>query len=69
MKISQKLCIRMDGTQCLWLWWFTAKNHSPQTYQPAVYVLTFIIENKVINVSNFTIKSVSLTAFSTERDV
>ena len=37
MKISHKLCIRMDGTQFLWLWWFTAKNHSPQTYQPAVY--------------------------------
>ena len=30
MKISHK------GTQFLWLWWFTAKNHSPQTYHPAV---------------------------------
>ena len=29
MKISHKLYIRMDGTQILWLWWFTAKNHSP----------------------------------------
>ena len=40
IKISHKLCIRMDGTQFLWLWWFTAKNHSPQTYQPAVYILS-----------------------------
>ena len=39
MKISHKLCVRMDGTQFLWLWWFTTKNHSPQTFQPAVYVL------------------------------
>ena len=31
-------CVRMDGTQILWLWWFTAKNHSPQTFQPAVYL-------------------------------
>ena len=37
MKIRPKLCIRIDGTQFLWLCWFTAKNHSPQTYQPAVY--------------------------------
>ena len=43
MKISHKLCIRMDGTQFLWLWWFTAKNHSPQRYQPAVYTLYCII--------------------------
>ena len=26
MKISHKLCVRMDGTQFLILWWFTAKN-------------------------------------------
>ena len=26
MKISQKLCVRMDGTQFLSLKWFTAKN-------------------------------------------
>ena len=26
MKISHKLCVRMDGTQFLLLWWFTAKN-------------------------------------------
>ena len=38
MKISHKLCVRVDGSQFLWLWWFTAKTHSPQTYQPAVYV-------------------------------
>ena len=38
MKISHKLCVRMDGAQFLWLWWFTAKNHSPQTFQPAVYI-------------------------------
>ena len=37
IKISHKLCVRMNGTQFLWLWWFTAKNHSPQTFQPAVY--------------------------------
>ena len=43
MKISHKLCIRMDGTQILWLWWFTAKNQSPQTFQPAVYNTTYSI--------------------------
>ena len=26
MKICHKLCVRMDGTQFLLLWWFTAKN-------------------------------------------
>ena len=26
MKIGHKLCVRMDGTQFLILWWFTAKN-------------------------------------------
>ena len=26
MKISHKLCVRMDGTQFLSLWWFTARN-------------------------------------------
>ena len=25
MKISHKLCVRMDGTQFLIIWWFTAK--------------------------------------------
>ena len=45
VKISHKLCVRMDGTQILWLWWFTAKNQSPQTFQPAVYMsrLVYII--------------------------
>ena len=38
VKISHKLCVRMDGTQILWLWWFTAKNQSPHTFQPAVYL-------------------------------
>ena len=33
MKISPRLFVRMDGTQSLWLWWFKAKNHSPQTFQ------------------------------------
>ena len=28
IKISHKLCIKMDGTQFLWLLCFTAKNHS-----------------------------------------
>ena len=37
IKISHKLCARMDGSQFLWLWWFTVKNHSPLTFQPAVY--------------------------------
>ena len=26
MKISHKLCVRIDGTQFLLLWWFTARN-------------------------------------------
>ena len=26
MKISHKLCVRIDGTQFLLLWWFTAQN-------------------------------------------
>ena len=25
MKISHKLCVKLDGTRFLWLWWFTAK--------------------------------------------
>ena len=41
MKISHKLCVRMDGTQFLWLWWYTAKTQSPQTFQPAVYSSTW----------------------------
>ena len=43
MKISHKLCVRMDGTQFLWLWWYTAKTQSPQTFQPAVYILPKVI--------------------------
>ena len=30
MKISRKLCVRMEGTQFLWLLWFTAKNDPQQ---------------------------------------
>ena len=36
MKISNKLRVRMNGIQFLWLWWFRAKNTSPQTFQLAV---------------------------------
>ena len=56
MKISPKLCIRIDGTQFLWLWWFTAKKHSPQTYQPAVYD---VVETKDGN----TPKTIKLSRF------
>ena len=41
MKISHKLCIRMDEAQFLRLWWYTAKTQSPQTFQPAVYSSTW----------------------------
>ena len=39
MKISHKLCVRMDGTQFLLLWWLTAKNEGGNhiiawVYQP-----------------------------------
>ena len=37
MKISHKLCVRMDETQFLWLWWFTAKNDPYQTFLGGVY--------------------------------
>ena len=43
MKTSHKLCVRMDGTQFLWLWWYTAKTQSPQTFQPAVYIGTVFL--------------------------
>ena len=43
MKISHKLCVRMDGTQFLWLWWYTAKTQSPQTFQPAVYFTMYLL--------------------------
>jgi hypothetical protein len=43
MKISHKLCARnrINGTQFLWLWWFTAKNDPHQTLIPAVYTFFF----------------------------
>ena len=39
MKISHKLCVRMDGTQFLILWWFTAKNERGNDKIAWVYVL------------------------------
>ena len=38
MKISHKLYIRMDGTQFLILWWFTAKNESGNDKIAWVYI-------------------------------
>ena len=38
-KISHKLCVRMDGTQFLILWWFTAKNERGKDKIAWVYVL------------------------------
>ena len=38
MKISHKLCVRMDGTQFLILWWFTAKNECGNDIIAWVYV-------------------------------
>ena len=32
LKISRKLWVRMDGTQFLWLWWFTAKITPPKGF-------------------------------------
>ena len=43
MKISHKLYIRIDGTQFLWLWCFTAKNHSPPQNISAGSVCTSFI--------------------------
>ena len=48
MKISHNLCVRMDGTQFLWLWWFTAKNHSPKTFQPAVYLCLKLLYSSLL---------------------
>ena len=39
MKISHKLCVRMDGTQFLLLWWFTARNESGNHKWAWVYVI------------------------------
>ena len=39
MKISHKLCVRMDGTQFLLLWWFTAKNEGGNHIIAWVYLI------------------------------
>ena len=39
MKISRKLCVRMDGTQFLLLRWFTAKNERGNDKIAWVYVM------------------------------
>ena len=36
MKTSQSLLVSKDGSKFWWLPWIPAKNHSPQTFQPAV---------------------------------
>ena len=38
MKISHKLCVRIDGTQFLILWWFTARNESGNHKWACVYM-------------------------------
>ena len=53
MKISHKLCTRMDGTQFLWLWWFTANIHSPQTFQPAVYMIKLLSHRRTVVLESF----------------
>ena len=53
MKNSHKLCVRMDGTQFVWLWWITAKNDPHQTFLWGVYVLllynTTLLETIIID--------------------
>ena len=39
MKISHKLCVRMDGTQNLLLWWFTTKNEHGNDKIAWAYIL------------------------------
>ena len=41
MKISHKLCVRIDGTQFLLLWWFTAENERGNHKWAWVYVFAF----------------------------
>ena len=41
MKTSQSLLVSKDGSKFWCLSWFPAKNHSPQTFQPGVYVKNF----------------------------
>ena len=38
MKIGQSFLGIKNGLKFWWLPWFPAKNHSPQTFQPAVYI-------------------------------
>ena len=38
MKISHKLCVKMDRTQSLILWWFTAKNEGGNDIIAWVYI-------------------------------
>ena len=42
MKISHKLCVRMDGTQFLILWCFTAKDKGGNHKIAWVYIASFI---------------------------
>ena len=44
MKISHKLCVRIDGTQFSILWWFTAKNKGGNHEWAWVYLL-FGVQN------------------------
>ena len=47
IKVSHKLYDRMNGTQFLWLWWFTAKNDPPKTLIP-VYLIPLLILRECI---------------------
>ena len=42
MKISHKLCVRMDETQFLLLWWFTAKNERGNHKWAWVYIFKYV---------------------------
>jgi hypothetical protein len=43
MKISHKLCVRMNGTQFLLLWWFTARNKGGNHKWAWVYCTSYIV--------------------------
>ena len=47
MKINHKLCVRMDGTQFLILWWFTAKNEGGNDIIAWVYNLLTIASFRI----------------------
>ena len=47
MKISHKLCVRMDGTQSLLLWWFTAKNERGNDKIAWVYLVESCCSNQI----------------------